>query len=195
MDVVLDTIDRNDEQLAAEAAREGSDGPAFVQLLQRYQTKIWRVCFRLLGNEADAHDAAQEVFVQLFLQRAKFAGRSKYSTWAHGIALRVCLMTRRSLGRRRKRETIAQQQAAEHFEQQSTHSDLSMDLNRMLESLDEEERAILILKYAEGYSYDDLSEMFELSVSGCKMRVSRARKRLNELYPDQRIEDPEDERG
>ena len=185
MDVVLETIERSDEQLAAEAAREGSDGPAFVQLLERFQARIWRVCFRLLGNEADAHDAAQEVFVQLFLQRAKFAGRSKYSTWAHGIAVRVCLMTRRSLGRRRKHESMAQQGAVENIEQESTHSDMAMDLNRMLESLDEEERAMLILKYAEGYSYEDLSGMFDVSVSACKMRVSRARKRLNELYPEQ----------
>lgn len=193
MDVVLETIERSDELLAAEAAREGSDGPAFVQLLQRYQTKIWRVCFRLLGNEADAHDAAQEVFVQLFLQRAKFEGRSKYYTWAHGIAVRVCLMTRRTLGRRRNRETMAREQAPNQIEQQSTRSDIAMDLNQMLETLDEEDRAILILKYAEGYSYEDLSGMFELSVSGCKMRASRARKRLNELFPEQRIEDPEDD--
>ena len=62
----------------------------------------------------------------------------------------------------------------------------------MLESLDEEERAMLILKYAEGYSYEDLSGMFDVSVSACKMRVSRARKRLNELYPEQKIDDPDE---
>ena len=55
-----------DEQLAAEAAREGSAGPAFVELLKRYQDRVWRICYRLLGNEHDAHDAAQEVFVRLF---------------------------------------------------------------------------------------------------------------------------------
>ena len=52
---------------------------------------------------------------------------------------------------------------------------LSMDVAQMLETLDEEDRALLILKYAEQYDYDELSAMFEISPSACKMRISRAR--------------------
>ena len=51
-------------------------------------------------NETDAHDAAQEVFVRLFLHRDKFAGRAKFTTWLHGLALRTCLTLRRTRGRR-----------------------------------------------------------------------------------------------
>ena len=61
---------------------------------------------------------------------------------------------------------------------------LAMDLMKMLESLDEEDRAMLILKYAEGYDYEELAEMFELSVSACKMRLSRAREKLQQRYPE-----------
>jgi DNA-directed RNA polymerase specialized sigma24 family protein len=56
---------------------------------------------------------------------------------------------------------------------------------QMLEVLSEEDRAMLIMKHAEAHSYDDLAEMFDMSVSACKMRISRARARLRELYPDQ----------
>ena len=56
----------SDEQLAAEAAREGSDGPAFVELVERFRSRVWHICFRLLSNEHDANDAAQEVFVRLY---------------------------------------------------------------------------------------------------------------------------------
>ena len=69
MEAVLDVLQQTDEALAAEAAREGSDGPAFVALVERFRQRVWRICYRLLGNEADAHDAAQEVFVRLFLHR------------------------------------------------------------------------------------------------------------------------------
>ena len=55
----------------------------------------------------------------------------------------------------------------------------------MLETLDEEERAMLILKYAEGYDYNELAEIFDVSVSACKMRVSRAREKLQARYGDQ----------
>ena len=86
----------DDEALAALAAREGSDGVAFSALVERFRERVWRVCWRLMGDEHDAQDAAQEVFVRLFFDRAKFAGRSRYSTWLHGVAIRTCLALRRS---------------------------------------------------------------------------------------------------
>ncbi len=199
MELAVAVSDLSDEQLAAEAAREGSDGPAFVAIVARFQDRVWRVCYRLMSNAEDASDAAQEVFVSLFLQRAKFEGRSKYSTWVHGIAIRTCLMMRRSRGRRRKHEEVAQQRGTERHEQsQRATQDTVIDLERMLDVLDEEDRAMLILKYAEGYSYDDLSGIFELSISACKMRLSRARDRLKQRFPEhtfseQNIHDTNDE--
>ena len=56
---------------------------------------------------------------------------------------------------------------------------------KMLETLDEEDRALLILKYAESYDYEELAEIFDLSVSACKMRISRAREKLQQAYPEQ----------
>ena len=55
---------------------------------------------------------------------------------------------------------------------------------QMLEVLDEEDRAMLILKYAEGYQYEELAEIFGLSTSACKMRLSRAREKIQQHFPD-----------
>jgi RNA polymerase sigma-70 factor (ECF subfamily) len=192
---VVNTVERiepTDEQLAADAARERSDGPAFNALLERHRERVWRICFRLLGNEHDAADAAQEVFVSLFLQRAEFAGRSKYSTWVHGIAVRTCLSQRRSRGRRRLRETATSEQSLEQTSNSTNEANvsLSLDLTRMLETLDEEDRALIIMKYAEGYEYEELSDVFGLSVSACKMRVSRARERIRTRFADRTSTNP-----
>ena len=89
----------SDEELAAQASREGSDGIAFTALMDRFRDRVWRVCWRLMGSRHDAEDAAQEVFVRLFFERGKFAGRSRYSTWLHGVAIRTCLGMRRSRSR------------------------------------------------------------------------------------------------
>jgi RNA polymerase sigma-70 factor (ECF subfamily) len=185
--MALDVTELTDEQLAAEAAREGSDGPAFVALVERHRQRVWRICYRLLGNEQDASDAAQEVFVRLFMNRAKFAGRSKYSTWVHGIAVRTCLTMRRGRGRRQKHENVASDEQWEQNQpgRQTSAEGLNLDLMKMLECLDEEDRALLILKYAESYDYDELAKIFELSTSACKMRISRAREKLQQRYPDQ----------
>ena len=173
-----------DEELAALAAREGSDGPAFTALVERYRQRVWSICYRIVNNESDAHDAAQEVFVKLFLQRAKFRGESKYSTWVHGIAVRTCLMQRRSGGRRRKREgaPTGADLDAQPTARPENAPGAQLDLLQMLDLLDDEDRALILLKYAEGYDYDELAAIFELSVSACKMRISRAREKIQARY-------------
>lgn len=185
MDTLLEIAQPTDEQLAAEAAREGSDGPAFLALVGRFRQRVWRICYRLLGNEHDAQDAAQEVFVRLFLHRGKFEGRSKYSTWVHGIAVRTCLTIRRGRGRRQRREHAAEEQVLEaQHAGPLPQPGLGLDLAQMLDTLDEEDRALVILKYAEDYSYEELADIFELSVSACKMRVSRAREKIQGRFGD-----------
>jgi RNA polymerase sigma-70 factor (ECF subfamily) len=172
----------SDEQLAGLAAREGSDGPAFTALVERYQDRVWRMCYRLLGSAEDAEDAAQEVFVRLFFHRRKFEGRSKFSTWVYSIALRTCLAQRRSRSRRARRESLAP--PAEPRRTAGQAADAALDALQMLEGLDEDDRALVILKYAEGRSHEELAEMFSISVSACKMRISRARDKLKERFPD-----------
>lgn len=183
---MVDLATQSDEALAAEAAREGSDGPAFAEIVRRYQDRVWRVCYRLLGNEADAHDAAQEVLVKLFTCRGQFAGRSKYSTWLHGIAIRTSLAMRRSRSRRQRRVDTVGEEMLERSGGGATENPaaLNIDLMQMLEVLDEEDRAMIILKYAENYSHDELAELFGLSTSACKMRISRARSQLKQRFPE-----------
>jgi RNA polymerase sigma-70 factor (ECF subfamily) len=184
----LDITDKTDEDLAAEAAREDSDGPAFTALVGRHSERVWRVCFRLMGNPEDASDAAQEVFVGLFQGRGTFAGKSKFATWLHAIAVRTCLKLRRARGRRRKYETeVAERNRYESHETTSEAAGAALDVAQMLETLDEEDRAMLLLKYAEEYSYEELADVFNLSVSACKMRVSRARDELQRRFPEREM--------
>lgn len=181
----MELVEQTDEQLAALAAREGSDGPAFVELVNRYRDRVWRICYRLMGNEADAADAAQEVFVRLFLHRQRFAGRSKFGTWVYTIAVRACLSLRRSRGRRRRHEFDAASEAQRRHDAGSVgpqREKLSAETEELLAELSEEDRALMILKYAEGYSFEELGEMFGLSTSACKMRVSRARERIEKRH-------------
>ena len=183
----VDVDERTDEELAAEAAREGSDGPAFVALLDRFRARVWRICFRLLSNEQDANDAAQEVFLRLFLHRKTFEGRSKYATWVHGIAVRACLTIRRGRSRRQKREVLGPDDVWEQNQpdREGATEGLKLDLLKMLDTLEEEDRAILLMKYAEGHDYDELAEIFNMTPSALKMRVSRAREKLKQRFPEQ----------
>jgi RNA polymerase sigma-70 factor, ECF subfamily len=175
----------SDEELAGLAAREGSDGLAFHALVDRFRDRVWRVCWRLMGNRHDAEDAAQEVFVRIFFERAAFAGRSRYSTWLHGVAIRTCLTLRRSRSRRRQRETTevpeGQSPAETHAGTEPDPANAvasSQDLERLLALLEEEDRALILMKFAEGHDYDALAEMFDATPGALRMRVSRIRERL-----------------
>jgi RNA polymerase sigma-70 factor (ECF subfamily) len=176
----------SDEELAQIAAREGSAGLAFEELLRRYQTRVWRICFRLLSHEQDASDASQEVCLRLFLHRAKFAGLSKYSTWVYGVAVKTCLTIRRGRGRRKKHEMASDSEAlwGEVQDRPASPEGAKLDLEQMLDILDDEDRALMILKYAENYSHEELAEIFEIGESACKMRLSRAREKLQQRFGD-----------
>ena len=166
-----------DEELAAQAAREGSDGAAFTALIDRHRERVWRVCWRLMGSEHDAEDAAQEVFVRLFFDRGKFSGRSRYSTWLHGVAIRTCLLLRRSRSRRRRREDAGEagriEVEADAKPQGTAAVDASHDIRALLEGLDEEDRALVLMRFAENHDYDELAEMFGTTAGACRMRISR----------------------
>jgi RNA polymerase sigma-70 factor (ECF subfamily) len=181
------TDELSDEELAAQAAREGSDGVAFTALMTRFRERVWRVCWRLMGSQHDAEDAAQEVFVRLFFERTRFAGRSRYATWLHGVAIRTCLTLRRSRSRRRRRETAepASTGLGDVAEVQSVPGssgpdavDAAHDVRRLLAGLDEEDRALVLMKFAENHDYDELAEMFGSTAGALRMRVSRIREKL-----------------
>ncbi|PHY03384.1 MAG: hypothetical protein CK530_01495 [Planctomycetaceae bacterium] len=173
--------DSSDEQLAARAAREGSDGAAFTALMERFRERVWRVCWRLMGSVQDAEDAAQEVFVRLFFERGRFAGRSRYSTWLHAVAIRTCLSLRRSRSRRRRREEPGSERievTADTKPSASDAVDANHDIQKLLEVLDEEDRALVLMRFAENHDYEALAEMFGTSAGACRMRISRIREKL-----------------
>ncbi len=177
----------SDEDLAAQASREGSDGVAFTALIGRFRDRVWRVCWRLMGSQHDAEDAAQEVFVRLFFERGKFAGRSRYATWLHGVAIRTCLSLRRSRSRRRRRETTEVSAGGAPLPVSvvpdpqplpAAAVDAAHDAERLLAGLDEEDRALVLMKFAENHEYEELAEMFDTTAGALRMRVSRIREKL-----------------
>jgi RNA polymerase sigma-70 factor (ECF subfamily) len=78
-----------DEELCAMVARH--DRQAFELLVQRHQTRAYRVAYSVLGNEADARDLSQDAFIRLFESAHKFDGRSRFSTWFYRVLVNLCI--------------------------------------------------------------------------------------------------------
>ena len=97
MSVTAATADPSDEVLAARAA--AGDGPAFEEIVRRYQARVFRLACRLT-SDTDAPDVLQETFLQAYRHLPSFRGESRFGTWLYRIATNAALMHRRARARR-----------------------------------------------------------------------------------------------
>ena len=90
-----------DDLSETELARLRAGDPRGLEaLFERFGARIYRVCRGLLGQAADAEDAAQEVMLRIFDKAATFGGRSRFSTWVYRVAVHHCANLRRRPVRR-----------------------------------------------------------------------------------------------
>lgn len=95
--MVVRTVEPTDETLAARAA--AGDDHAFEQIVERYESRIFRMACRLT-SDTDAPDVLQETFLQLYRHLPSFRGESQFGTWLYRIATNAALMHRRASARR-----------------------------------------------------------------------------------------------
>ena len=88
----------NDEALVSRAA--AGDEAAFEDLVRRHQERVYRLAWRLTGDEADAADVLQETFLQVFRHLGEFRGEARFTTWLFRVVTNAALMRRRARARR-----------------------------------------------------------------------------------------------
>lgn len=139
----------------------------------------------MLGNPADADEAAQEAFVKAFRAINAFESRSGFSTWLHRIAANECL----DVLRRRAREKLDSWDALTELEGSRLErllaepdaagaSETSDLIDRILSQLPPDYRLILALRELRGFSYEEIAEVLECSLDSVKARLRRARQEL-----------------
>jgi RNA polymerase sigma-70 factor, ECF subfamily len=158
-----------DETLLA-AAREG-DLDAFAELIRRYERRVRSVLARLLDDERDVEEAAQDVFVQAWRKLSSYRGDAALFTWLYRIAVNEALMRRR-----RKQVAVAELDEAIAGASEPEVSD-EWVLARV-RALPDELRLPLVLRDLEGLSNQEVAEVLGLSLAATKSRVHRARMRI-----------------
>jgi len=170
------------------------DERAFLELVQLYQVRVYKLVLRMLGRRDEAEDMAQEVFVQVFKAVGTFRGESRLSTWIYRIAVNLCKNRLKYLTRRRseaQEEFEASEDRSEHAGAPGvTSSELSRpdqlvegyQMERIVElsilQMDPDFREILVLRDIEDLSYEELSEITGLPDGTVKSRLHRARAML-----------------
>ena len=175
----------------------------FDALYDKYQRRVYRQCFRMLGNAEDAEDLTQEVFLQLFRKAHTFRGESSFSTWLHRLTVNTVLMRLRR--HRRWREAVTSMDVAPGAHQEvsdvltkvralsapatDTLDRISLDV--AIAQLSSGYKEIFLLHDQEGYRHDEIAKLLGITEGTSKSQLHKARLRLRELIESARGEQRE----
>ena len=158
-------------------ARHGDLG-AFEEIVRARMDAVYRLTYAILGDEADARDAAQDTFVAAWRQIGRLRDADRFDAWLQRIAINAARMTHRARRRRGVRE-IAASRLATAPERPATPADLDgAALDRAMRDLTVEQRSILVLHHLEGLPLDALADRLEIPVGTVKSRLHTARRAL-----------------
>jgi len=164
---------------------------AYGELVRRYQDRVFNACWRICGHLEDARDLTQEAFLKAFEGLGNFQQRSGFYTWIFRVAGNLSLSHRRSVHRRRTVSLDAASagsgtQAEELVKRVRNESDddptrgpgeaeLHAAVTRAMQTLDDDHRAVIVLRDIVGFDYQEIAEVLEVPPGTVKSRLFRAR--------------------
>jgi len=185
--VRIELRERSDETLAVEA-REGSQ-EAFQELVERYERPLFGLIVRIVRRPETAEDLAQEAFIKAYRALARFDPERKFSSWLFKIAHNTALDALRRdghqplsldapIGDQEEAPELPADPAAENPFQRAAGRDLGRALETAIRSLRPEYREILLLRFVEELSYEEIAEVLGLPLGTVKIHIYRARRDL-----------------
>jgi len=170
---------------------QAGDEAAYEQLIERFQSPVYNLAYRLLNDQADASDVVQEVFLKIFRNVGQFRGDSSLRTWVYRIAVNESHNRRRWLFRHRRGETGIEETFEDSdgrekplMDAGETPFDFTMNreaqllLEAALAEINPVFRTALVLREVEDMSYEDIAEILEVSIGTVKSRIVRGREAL-----------------
>jgi RNA polymerase sigma-70 factor (ECF subfamily) len=183
------TVSTDEQSLIQDAQRGDLD--AFNELVLNYQTQVFNVAYRIMGDEDSAADATQEAFISAHRAIGGYRGGS-FRGWLMRIVTNACYDELR----RRKRRPSSSLEAlyvtdaapgeplvngVEGPEAHAQRQDLNRALQAGLQTLPPEQRVALVLSDVQGYNYQEIAAMTDVSLGTVKSRISRARARMRDF--------------
>ncbi len=169
----------NEAELIARAA--GGDRVAQRALYDSHVDRVYRLAYRLAGDEDLARDFTQETFIRAFERLSGFRGEARLSTWLHAIATTVSLNGLRKVRRIGTRETaIEEVDSSGVMGPDSAEPDLREALQKAIDRLPAGYRAVFLMHDVEGYTHEEIGEALGIQPGTSKAQLFRARGRLRE---------------
>ena len=174
---------RREEQELVERAR-GGDRDAFGELVWRHQDTVYTLAMRLVGPDLAA-DVAQEALIRAWRAIPRFRGDASFSTWVHRITVNTAWTQRKRAAKHVATEledTVVD--TGQTPEQAGEAADLRRRLVAAIERLSPGQRAVVVLRDVSGWSHAEIARELEITQTTAKVRLHRARKRLQTLLEE-----------
>lgn len=166
---------------AVSRARDGED-EGFRLLVERYSRRIFRVAFRMTGNEHDADDVVQEAFLRAYRQLDSFEERANFGTWLHRIAINCALDLLRARSRSERHLSPEAETDAVSAEPQQDRLLLSSELQQSvadaMQQLSGNERTAFVLRHFEGMPVEEIGRTLGIRAGAAKHTIFRAVRKL-----------------
>jgi RNA polymerase sigma-70 factor (ECF subfamily) len=178
------TMTASDEQYLVKRI-QGGDRDAFVQLMDAYETRVYRLALRFTGSVPDAEDVTLEIFHGIYRSIGRFRGNSSLGTWIYRIAMNNCLEYRR----KRRLDVVPYDEelmsvASTNWRHDPVLSANQMELSEKVEaainSLSPLHRDVIVLHELQGLTYQEVAATLNVPVGTVKSRLSNAFRRLRE---------------
>ena len=183
----------NEELAWVLQAQQGND-EAFTRLVEEYQTHVYNLCYRMLGEPEAAEDAAQETFLRAYQNLHRYDRSRSFATWLLSIGAHYCIdrLRRRKLSMFSIDEEndegttfeIADANSPDP-EGESVKREERERLHLLLKNLDATDRAAVVMRYWHDASEVEIAEALNLTVSAVKSRLHRARRAMAGMWQEE----------
>ena len=160
------------------------DASAQRQLYDKHVDRVYRLAFRLAGDDDLARDFTQETFIRAFERLKDFRSESSLSTWLHTIGVSVTLNGLRKVKRLHTRETVLDEGLTVGNPGRHAEPDLKERLARAIDALPEGYRTVFVMHDVEGYTHEEIGAALGVQSGTSKAQLFRARARLREALAD-----------
>jgi RNA polymerase sigma-70 factor (ECF subfamily) len=160
---------------------QNGDVAAFEAIYRANSATIYALCRRMVGDEGEARDLVQDVFVRAWQRLPTFKGQSALGTWMHRLAVNVVLEHMRSAKRDLARFIDDDDATASLPATRTPSPDTQMDIDRAVAQLPAGARSVFVLHDIHGYSHDEISQMTGIAPGTARAQLFRARRALMRL--------------
>jgi RNA polymerase sigma-70 factor (ECF subfamily) len=170
------------EDLELARRSQAGDTEAFGELVTKYRAKIFTMVYRMVCNENDAWDLAQEGFLKAWRSIQQFQGRSSFYTWLYSLTVNLTIDSLRRKGRRVEVELDDAIPSSLPSPRANYHrNEIRQHINAALAQLSPEHRAVIVLKEIEDLQYQEIAKMLNLSIGTVMSRLFYGRKQLQSI--------------